>query len=248
MERRQFIKKTALAAFIATELPQLIQAANPHQQVVQPLEENATILFQGDSITDAGRSREVLEANHPAALGNGYVHMIAASMLARNPDKQYQFFNRGVSGNKVFQLAERWDKDCLQLNPGLLSILIGVNDFWHTLTHGYTGTAETYNEDLRALLDRTKKALPNVRLVLGEPFYVKGGTAIEAEQSVGIRPYQEVVKGLSDDYKAIIIPFQTIFNEALVGASVDYWCPDGVHPSIAGNYLMAEAWMYTLGL
>ncbi|NUQ22726.1 MAG: SGNH/GDSL hydrolase family protein [Saprospiraceae bacterium] len=248
MERRQFIKNTALAAFFATELPLLVQAANPHKKLGQPIADNATILFQGDSITDAGRNREALKANDAWGLGNGYAYMIAASMLARNPDKQYQFYNRGVSGNKVFQLAERWDKDCLQLQPSLLSIMIGVNDFWHTLTHGYTGTVDTYVKDLRALLDRTKKALPDVQLVLGEPFYVKGGTAIDAETAVGLRPYQDALKAFADDYKAIIIPFQTIFNEALVGAPVEYWCPDGVHPSIAGNFMMAEAWMYTMGL
>lgn len=249
MQRRQFIKNSALAAFFATQLPEMIKAANPQKKGGLPLSENSTIVFQGDSITDAGRNREALNANDAWGLGNGYAYMIAASLLARNPDKQYQFFNRGVSGNKVFQLAERWDKDCLQLNPGLLSILIGVNDFWHTLTNGYDGTVRTYNTDLRALLDRTKKALPDVQLVLGEPFMVKGGSAIkDPEQWIDFMAYQEAVRLIADDYKAILIPFQTIFNESLVVAPVEYWCPDGVHPSIAGNYLMAETWMYTMGL
>ncbi len=61
-------------------------------------------------------------------------------MLNRYPDKDLKIYNKGISGNKVYQLAERWDADCLDLKPTVLSILVGVNDFWHTLTSGYTGT------------------------------------------------------------------------------------------------------------
>lgn len=90
---------------------------------------NDRILFQGDSITDAGRSRSKADlANDQAALGNGYAWLAGAGLLVGRPEDGLKVFNRGVSGNKVFQLAERWEVDCLQLKPDVLSILIGVND------------------------------------------------------------------------------------------------------------------------
>src|SRR5262245_23577905 len=93
-----------------------------------------TILFQGDSITDAGRSREQAGlVNDQRALGSGYAWLASAELLVDHPKSDFKIYNRGISGNKVFQLADRWQQDCLDLKPNLLSILIGVNDIWHTL-------------------------------------------------------------------------------------------------------------------
>ena len=95
---------------------------------------NQTVLFQGDSITDAGRSREKASiANDQAGLGSGYAGMAAVELLLDRPDYNLKVYNRGISGNKVFQLADRWQEECIKLQPNLVSILIGVNDFWHTI-------------------------------------------------------------------------------------------------------------------
>ena len=139
---------------------------------------DAVIVFQGDSITDASRDKERGRPNEPRGLGTGYVGLTVAQLLGREPGSDWRCYNRGISGHKVFQLAERWDEDCLDLQPSVLSILIGVNDFWHTLTNEYPGTVEIYEQDYRALLDRTRSALPDVTLILGEPFVVAGGTSI----------------------------------------------------------------------
>ena len=72
-------------------------------------------------------------------------------MLAEQADAGLKVYNRGISGNKVFQLANRWDKDCIALKPNIVSILIGVNDIWHTLNGEYNGTVEVYERDYRAL-------------------------------------------------------------------------------------------------
>ena len=133
-----------------------------------------TILFQGDSITDAGRKRDVAGANSEPALGSGYAWLLAAQVLVDSPDANLKIFNRGISGNKVNQLAERWQADCLDLKPNVLSILIGVNDFAHARTGDYKGTLEIYEADYRALIQRTKDALPEVRLIISRAVLIEG--------------------------------------------------------------------------
>ena len=99
-----------------------------------------TILFQGDSITDGGRDRGQYYANNARGMGQGYVRHITTELLGNHPGSELRIYNRGISGHKVFQLRDRWVDDCLILKPDVLSILIGVNDFWHTLDWGYQGT------------------------------------------------------------------------------------------------------------
>ena len=201
------------------------------------------ILFQGDSITDAGRNRGAYYANNAAGMGQGYVRHIATELLGNNPGKDLQIYNRGISGHKVFQLRDRWEDDCMSLKPDVLSILIGVNDFWHTLNK-YKGTAKVYEDDFMALMERTTKQMPNVKLIVAEPFVMHKGTAIDTPKWKGaFEDYQAACKRVSDKFNATFIPYQKIFDEALKHAPTSYWVPDGVHPAMGGNYLMAKAWL-----
>ncbi len=203
------------------------------------------VLFQGDSITDAGRDRELSEPNHPRALGGGYAFHTAANLLRTNIPFELEVFNRGISGNKVFQLQERWQEDCLDLEPDLLSILIGVNDFWHSKSHEYEGTVETYENDYRRLLERTLEARPSIAIMIGEPFLVEGGTALQEGWEEEFSAYREAALKLAREFNTGFVPYQSYFDKALVDAPVSYWCPDGVHPSIPGAVVMAEAWLET---
>jgi len=242
-QRRNFIQKLTFTGMGMLGLSSLSTAQTTRQSAPK-IPKNTTMLFQGDSITDARRNKKQQHANQSYTLGGGYVHQIASHFLGNYPETNLNIYNRGISGNKVFQLANRWEKDCLEIKPDLLSILIGVNDYWHTLSHDYKGTVETYNTDLRKLLDTTLKALPDVKLILAEPFMLKDGTAIDESKWVPqFQAYQEANQAIAKAYKATYIPLQSIFDEALATQSVEYWCPDGVHPSLAGNYLMAQAWI-----
>src|SRR5205823_2044887 len=137
------------------------------------------VLFQGDSITDAGRDRQVSEPNLARGLGSGYPLLITAAALAAHPDRALRFYNRGVSGDKVPDLASRWATDTLALQPDVLSILVGVNDFWHKLSKGYSGTVQQYEDQYVALLDETRRALPRVRVLVLEPFVLRCGAVDE---------------------------------------------------------------------
>jgi len=239
--RRTFLKAGSLGVTGLVGGPVFSQASTLD---ISKLPKNLTILFQGDSITDAGRDRARYYASDAHGMGRGYVFQIVSQLLGANPTKIWKYYNRGISGNKVFQLTNRWDDDCLNLKPDVLSILIGVNDFWHSL-QDYDGTVEIYEEDFRKLLDRTLKTFPGIKLIIGEPFAVKGGSAIDERWSSTFKDYQYAATSIAKDYKAGFIQYQKIFDEALDFAPASYWCPDGVHPSMAGGYLMKEAWIKT---
>ncbi len=204
------------------------------------------VLFQGDSITDAGRSRETAgTANEQTALGSGYAWLAGAELLVDRPKDGLKVFNRGISGNKVFQLAERWDADCLALKPNVLSILVGVNDFWHTLDGNYNGTAEVYERDFHELLERTRKALPKVKLVVCEPFVLRCG-AVSEKWFPQFEAYRAAARRVAEASHTTFVPFQAVFDEALKYAPAEQWAKDGVHPSAAGASLMAHAWLRTV--
>jgi len=242
--RRSFIKNTAVASLATVGLPQIVSAALPANSVKKvQLDKNDIILFQGDSITDWGRDHNKSTPNDTGSLGTGYVLLTAGHLLLKNPEKNLQIYNKGISGNKVYQLAERWDTDCLAIKPNVLSIHIGVNDFWHTLTNGYTGTIDTYITDYHKLLDRTKQALPDVKLVICEPFAVKGVKAVDDKWYPTFDLFRKAARDIADEYNAAFVPFQSVFDKALESAPGSYWTLDGVHPAIPGEALMAQAWM-----
>jgi lysophospholipase L1-like esterase len=204
---------------------------------------NDVVLFQGDSITDAGWNREKGSVpNNQAGLGSGYAWLAAAALLTDRPQDGLKIFNRGISGHKVPQLAERWQRDCLDLKPNVLSILIGVNDIWHTLNGSYQGTVETYERDYRALLERTRQALPAVKLVICEPFVLKCG-AVNDKWFPEFNEYRAAAKRVAQGANATFVPFQSMFDAAIQLAPPEHWAKDGVHPSSAGAALMAHAWL-----
>lgn len=246
--RRNFITNVSLATVASLAIPNLVSAvplAVASGKKIS-LDKDDVVLFQGDSITDWGRTHTVLTPNNSQALGNGYVFPAASSMLTQYAAKNLQIYNKGISGNKVFQLAERWDAECIALKPNVLSILVGVNDFWHALNGQYNGTVDTYRTDYKKLIERTKQALPDVKLIIGEPFALLGVTAVDQRWYPKFNEFRLVAREVADTYHATFIPYQNIFDDALKLAPAKYWSTDGVHPTVAGAGLMARAWLETV--
>lgn len=214
------------------------ESVRVRRALIQP---GDTVLFQGDSITDAGRNRDIDGVNNQEAFGTGYAWMAASQMLVGRPDLKLKCYNRGVSGNKVYQLSERWQADCLDLKPNVLSILIGVNDIWHKLNGDYDGTVEIYERDYLALIERTKESLPNVKLVVCEPFVLNCG-AVTAEWFPEFNDYRAAARRVAETAAATFVPFQEMFDRAIAFAPPDHWAKDGVHPTDIGDALMAHAW------
>jgi lysophospholipase L1-like esterase len=248
LSRRNFLLKSTAGAAALASIPAIVSSCasfkeKPSKEKYSLLGKSNTILFQGDSITDAGREKEHELPNNSRSFGWGYAFLAASALLNELPQKGLTIYNRGISGNKVFQLADRWEKDCLELNPNLLSILIGVNDYWHMRNGKYDGTIEIYEQDFRALLKRTVEKLPNVKLVICQPYAVLNARVVDESWVAPIKEYQAVALKLANEFKAIWVPFQEVFDEAVKYAPATYWTADGVHPAMPGAQLMAEAWL-----
>ena len=231
--RRDFVAAAATLA-AASQLP--IGA------VTNQAPANGTVvLFQGDSITDAGRNRASADANSAGALGSGYPLLVASAVLAARPGGTLRFYNRGISGNKVPDLQQRWTTDTIDLKPDVLSILIGVNDFWHKLDHGYNGTVQDYEQQYNALLDATREALPRVHLIVLEPFVLRTG-AVDARWFPEFDQRRSAAARVAARARATFVPLQTVFNQLSRSAPPEYWAADGVHPTPAGHAVIAEQW------
>ena len=242
--RRKFIRGAALTGIAAYCLPQMKTfAAIGSKPSKTKLNEGAVILFQGDSITDGSRGRNT-DPNH--IMGHGYAFSIASRVGADYPEKKYLFYNRGISGNKVTDLKQRWQADTLDLKPDVLSILVGVNDSNSIVFKRQPSVSvEEYEENYEALLEKTRSVFPKIILVLCEPFVLKVSRMIEnwdASYS-DMSKRQEIVRKLSQKYDTVFVGFQEVFDKACEKTPADYWIWDGVHPTVAGHELMTREWM-----
>jgi lysophospholipase L1-like esterase len=208
---RLFMKKhlsIIVLGIVAVALETMPLALLRAEEPIPAFAPNARILFQGDSVTDGARGRSA-DPNH--ILGHSYVFLIAARQGAAFPEKNFDFMNRGVSGNTVLDLKNRWQKDTLDLKPDMLSVMIGVNDSGSVPLDQYE---QVYDE----LLTAAKTANPNIKLVLGEPF-VKPSDKVNED----IRKRQEIVARLAQKHGAALVRYQHIFDEAAKRMPADYW-------------------------
>lgn len=208
--------------------------AKPALKALTP---GATILFQGDSITEGGRWPGD-DPNH--IMGQDYAYIVAAQIGLDYPERRLLFINRGVSGNTVVNLAGRWQADTIALKPDVLSIMVGVNDTFYS--NGQS--IETYEQTYDALIAETLKALPNVKIVLGESFLLpSGGYKADYEaKRAELAKRQAVARKLAAKYNLPLVEYQRAFDEAMKLAPAEHWSWDGVHPTYAGHGLMAREW------
>ncbi len=242
--RRNFIRGMALTGAASLIMPRIETfAMESHSAHKQKASNGMVILFQGDSITDGNRGRND-DPNH--IMGHGYAFSIASRVGADYPEKRLMFYNRGISGNKVTDLASRWQTDTLDLKPDVLSILVGVNDAssvvlkWEPIV-----SVEKYEETYKSLLNQTLAKFPHIVFVLGEPFILPVGKVKENWEAYrsDIIQRQAVVRKLALEFNAVYVGFQDVFDKACEKAPADYWIWDGIHPRVAGHELMAREWL-----
>jgi lysophospholipase L1-like esterase len=205
------------------------------------------VLFQGDSITDCGRNRgDDAGDSLGRHLGCGYAAFVSGRVLADRPSDGLEFFNLGISGNRIVDLAARIKEHGWNLKPTVLSILIGVNDTWHGFSRNAGVELARFERTYRHLLEDSRHALPGLRFVLCEPFVLPCGV-VGPGWKEDVDKRRAIVVGLASEFDAVFVPFQSVFDEACRLAPATHWAPDGVHPSPAGHQLMADAWLSAVG-
>jgi len=203
-------------------------------------EQGQKILFIGDSITDCGRR----DANAP--YGNGYVSLVRAFVTARYPERALRWENRGIGGNTVRHLAERWEQDVIAEQPDWLSVKIGINDVWRTFDSGGNGAVpiDEYETTLRSLLQQAVDST-NCKLIVAEPYI------IDADRSNPMRAmmddYGQVARKLAAEFGAINIRTQEAFDATLATTTPEDWADDKIHPNLPGHAVIALAFLRAIG-
>ena len=204
-----------------------------------------TILFQGDSITDAFRSYE--NDDYP---GSGYATMVKGELGLKYPN-EYKFYNRGVSGNRILDVYARIKCDILNLKPDYMSILIGVNDIWHEISSGNGVPADRFYKVYKMLLEDVIKEFPDIKIMILEPFVLEGIATCNIPEipdrletfKKGVRERAKIAKEIAKEFNLPFIKLQEKFDEALKSAPADYWLIDGVHPTSMGHTLIKNEWI-----
>lgn len=192
------------------------------------------ILFQGDSITDGNRYKDEAsrwDLNHQ--IGHSYAYMVTGKLMGEYP-RRYVCVNRGVSGNNVLSLRERWQKDAVEEKPDVLILLTGVNDC-SAIVRGDL-TAEGYGTIYRQLLRDVRAASPEVRFILLEPFLFSD----EADRVRIMDGLRAEVRTVAGEFGAVFVPLQEEFSRRAKEDGEKYWLWDGVHPTEAGHWVIAR--------
>lgn len=204
------------------------------------------ILFQGDSITDCGRNRDDITST-----GIGYVHMIKGQVGCEYPG-EYEFINKGISGNRIVDVYARIKMDIINLKPDYMSLLIGVNDVWHEMGGNRNGvSAEKFEKIYDMLLTEIFEALPDIKIMIMEPFVLEGSATTATEEEPERWDYfrtevplrAAAAKRIAEKYGLPFVKLQDVFNEACKQAPASYWLRDGVHPTPMGHWLIKNEWM-----
>ena len=225
------------------------------------------ILFMGDSITDGGwgnsggsmmasSERNHTDMNH--IYGHSYM-MLCASQLESEFPGDFEFFNRGISGDDIWRMAKRWKEDVLDLQPDVLSLLVGTNDVHYYLDNqiGKGNSTDTFNIDAwekeyRNLLTECRLQNPKIKIILGKPFTAKVGyVGKRADYDIRKNILSEMAKridNIGEDFSAVVLDYPILFDSLQkehTQVETSYWIWDGIHPTPAGHRRMADLWLKT---
>ena len=245
ISRRNFMRSAGLSACLPLSLPAL--SGDRRKPEVPEEEQNLCFLFQGDSITDGNRGINE-DPNH--ILGHGYAFAIASRIGADFPEAGFSFYNRGISGNTVRDLKNRWQEDALNLKPQVLSLLVGINDVAAIVENkAFQQSVDRFETDYRDILQAVEQQNPQIVFVLGIPFVfpVAGRKEKWASWRDTTLEHAETVRKIAKDHRAVVVDYQPMFEKASKQAAIEYWIWDGIHPTVFGHELMAREWIRQSG-
>lgn len=204
------------------------------------------ILFQGDSITDCSRNREQI-----SSMGTGYALMVKGQLGCEQPG-EYEFINKGISGNRIVDVYARIKQDIINLKPDYMSLLIGVNDVWHELGGRCNGvSAEKFEKIYDMLIGEVLEALPDLKIMILAPFVLEASATMATEEEPGrwdsfrteVPLRAAAAERIAKKYGLPFITLQDKFDEACKQAPASYWLVDGVHPTPMGHWIIKNEWL-----
>ncbi len=177
----------------------------------------------------------------------------AALIEARYPGRQMTWINRGVGGNTVRDLTERWTDDCIRHRPDWISIMIGIND----LSQWARGdenpiSPEKYEVLYDGILSRACEET-RARLILVNPFYmstIRPGDETEhhrGRMAAGLVTYSRIAERLARRYGALLVRPQKAFDRQFKTRDPNDFCDEPVHPNASGHLLVAHTWLQAVG-
>ena len=195
------------------------------------------ILFQGDSVTDAGRDR-----SQSADMGEGYPRYASAMIQDSYPDTEFEFVNLGISGNRTEHLMARLESDFIEVQPDIVSIMIGINDVWHHYEHDLVETTdEQFEANYRLILDNIKSRT-NARILLIQPFLLDSVVPSRGILCEELARKQEIIRKLVDEYADAYLPLDEVLHTE-ADEEPAYYSADGVHPTPDGACCIGEAYL-----
>lgn len=189
------------------------------------------LLFQGDSITDAGRNREDIHD-----LGKGYPKYAAELLAIQHPDVEFEFIDLGISGNQTKDLVARLDQDFIEIQPDVVSIMIGINDVWHYAGKEWLDT-DLFEERYRTVLKALKKKT-SAKIMIIEPFLIPGTEKEYFREDLWKKI--EVCRKLAREYADVYLPTDGLLQSAYLGDDPLTYASDGVHPTTKGAKFIAN--------
>lgn len=242
--RRSFLQFSGLAA-VASVL-KAGKLVTDNGVAIRPIDDKKSLvfLFQGDSITDGNRGRSA-DPNH--IMGHGYAFSVASRIGADFAESRHSFYNRGISGNRVTDLKDRWQTDALDIKPDVLSILVGINDASMLINKGEVENSafDLFETTYRDILSQSKKQNPDMLFVLCLPFVYPVSRVKDNWKSYSdtLASLTARIKKLASEFNAVLVDFPMVFDKAIKRAPAGYWIWDGIHPTVPGHELMAREWI-----
>ncbi len=244
--RRSFLRLSTMAGIASALKVNTVLANDPANSSFDPFDKGKSliILFQGDSITDGNRGRST-DPNH--IMGHGYAFSIASRIGADFPESKHSFYNRGISGNRVSDLKDRWQADTLDLKPDVLSILIGINDVLTLINKKDVEDKEVdqFENTYRDILVQSKQYNPDILFVLCLPFIYPVGKVKDnwEKYSSTLAKLTGQIKKLAKEFNAAIVNFPAAIDKVIERAPLEYWIWDGIHPTVPAHEIMTREWI-----
>lgn len=203
-------------------------------------EQHQKVLFAGDSITDCGRRDRAMP------YGDGYVSLVRAFVTARYPYLGLTWENRGIGGDTVRHLAERWQADVIAEQPDWLAVKIGINDVWRSFDQGGAGAVpiDEYEATYRMLLQNAVE-FTGCKLIIAEPYIIEADS--QDPMRMQMDEYGAVARRLAQEFDAVQVHTQAAFDEALNTTTPDAWAHDKIHPNLEGHGVIALAFLRAIG-